>query len=116
MTRWPLPGRWRAVDRAREIAREYRAALEQEAPDRCARVDEFAAKTSETWVLPRAARFNDDEFVSPADAAEEVGCSVRSVYNWVAEGTLPNYPEGGKIRVLLAEARRVDADRRAGAE
>lgn len=110
--KWPFVGDGAAA-RARQVAQKYREALLAADPQRCAELDHAARQVGEGWMLP--ARFADDDFVSPTDAAEQVGCSVRAVYKWVAEGDLANYPEGGKVRVRLGDARRVDADRRARA-
>lgn len=112
---WPFPGD-RAVDRARQVAQQYRAALAQVDPAACAEIDRGAAAAGETWALLRPPRFDDHELVSVPEAAEEIGRSVRAVYNWVADGTLPRYAEGGKIRVLMGAARRIDAQRRARAD
>lgn len=112
MSGWPFPSD-RAVDRARQVAHQYRNALQQIDPAQCARIDEAARKVGEAWLLPP--RFDDDEFVSPLDAAAEVGCSVRAVYKWVSDGALANYPALGKVRVRVGDVRQVDADKRARA-
>ncbi|MFC5992931.1 helix-turn-helix domain-containing protein [Pseudonocardia hispaniensis] len=114
MTSWPFPGDL-PVDRARQVARTFRDALHQVDPDAAAAIEQAAVAVGETWLRPAVALAADEDFVSVADAADIVGCSVRLVYKWVADGVLPSYPEGGKIRVRVGEARRVDAERRARA-
>lgn len=46
---WPDPNAT-ALDRARQIARTYRAALTHHAPDAAARLDDAARRVDETWV------------------------------------------------------------------
>lgn len=114
MSRWPLPGD-RAVDRARQVALEYREALHRVAPQLAAQMDTYARDAGEQWVLGRSL-YDDNQLVTPLQAADELGRSVRTVYNWVATGRLPRYPDvDGSIRVCMGEARAVDARRCASA-
>ena len=84
MSRWPLPGD-RAVDRARQVAHEYRKALLNVDPAACAVIDDAAVKVGEEWVLPLVDQWDDDDRVTVAEAALLTGMSVRWVYAWVAQ-------------------------------
>lgn len=110
--RWPFPGDT-ATDRARQVAAQYRTALTAVDPVACAAIDAAAHAVGEAWVTPTPAIHDDTDLVSVADAADLVARSVRTLYNWVADRSLPVYPERGKIRVLVGDARRVDAAKRA---
>lgn len=89
-----------ALDRARAVAREYRDALGEVDPGRCARLDAVARKLGQAWVVPQLAQYEPDDLLPPLRAAEF--CHIRP-------GTLPawrrnglqcvNTPDGTRYRV-----------------
>ncbi|MBP2370239.1 hypothetical protein [Pseudonocardia parietis] len=104
--RWPLPGD-RAVDRARQVAHEYRKALLNTDPAACAVIDDAAVKVGEEWVLPQVDQYYDDDRITVAEAALLTGRSVRWVYAWVAEKRAERAHVGPDklIRVKVAAVR-----------
>jgi hypothetical protein len=66
---WPYPGDSPLV-RARKIAQSYRAHLHAASPDVCAAVDDMARAFGETWIVPRVVTVDDDDELSPAEAAD----------------------------------------------
>lgn len=84
MTRaWPFPGD-RPVDRARQVASQYRAALHAVDADACAAIDRAAQSVGEDWVIPQVAQFGPDDWVTVTEAAALTGRSTRWVYAWIA--------------------------------
>lgn len=81
--RWPHPGDL-PVDRARQVAAEYRRALHRIAPDVCAVLDQAACEVGEAWVIPQIAQHQPDDLVTAPEAATLTGRSVRWVYAWIA--------------------------------
>lgn len=77
--RWPFPGDL-PVDRARQVAQQYRDVLWRVNAEACTAVDRAAALAGEEWVLHQAAIETDDDLVTVARGAELVGRSVRWVY------------------------------------
>lgn len=104
VTGWPLPGRWRAVDRARAVAHQYRAALHHTNPELCATIDRAATQAGETWITPTIITADLDDFVTVPEAAELVDRSVQWVYAWVAKNRTERMRRGtdGRIRVNVA--------------
>lgn len=80
--RWPFPGDL-PVDRARQIAEEYRRALRAVDPEACAIIDSAAVAVGEGWAVEEIAIETADDVVTVARAAEIVGRSERWVYEWV---------------------------------
>jgi hypothetical protein len=97
-SRWPFPGD-SSTDRSRQVALQYRHALEQVAPEACHAIDQAALWCGELWVVPGYAVETEDDLVSVARAAELVGMSRRWVYNRVTRAA--DHP----VRVRLADAR-----------
>lgn len=46
---------------------------------------------------------NAQMFLSAREIAQRLGCSVRTVRRWIAEGTLPSVRIGGLRRVSVAD-------------
>lgn len=84
MAEWPNPGDL-PVDRARQVASEYRLALSLTNPELCRAIDEAAHAVGESWVHPEMAIETEDEQVTVARAAEITGRSVSWVYKWIAQ-------------------------------
>jgi hypothetical protein len=104
-SRWPFPGD-SPTDRARQVAIQYRTALEQAAPAACHAIDQAALWVGETWVLPGYAVETEDDLVTVARAAELVGMSRRWVYLKVTRAA------ADPVRVRLADARAAVAHER----
>lgn len=80
---WPFPGD-NEVDKARRVARDYRSALERVAPELCQQLDEAARRLGQRWVTPELIRFELDDYITLAEAAELVYRTTRAVRYWVA--------------------------------
>lgn len=92
--RWPRPAD-SALDRARAIAREYRDALHETDPPRCAALDRAAAEFGEDgWLLPRAQTGHDGELLTLTDLAEALGEKRGTVWAWWHRGQIPREPCG----------------------
>lgn len=104
--RWPHPGD-RALDRARQVAHEYRKALLQAVPEACAAIDQAAVWVGEEWVLPQVVQHDPDDWITVAEAAMLTGMSVRWVYAWVAADRPGRERRGndGLIRVQVRAVR-----------
>jgi hypothetical protein len=80
VSQWPFPGDL-PVDRARQVALEYRRALWERDPDACAKIDSVATAVGENWVISDWAVETGEDLVTIPRAAELVGRSTRWVYN-----------------------------------
>jgi hypothetical protein len=118
--RWPYPAD-RPVDRARQVAQQYRAALARTNPDACAAIDQAARWAGETWVLPQIAQHKPDDLITAPEAAELTGRSLRWVYQWVSDDRDTRmHQRDGKTHVRVrdiqhAAARHIDERDRAHA-
>jgi len=90
--RWPRPADT-AVDRARAIAREYRAALQHVDPERCDRLDRAAVAFGELW-LTGTIQHTDRELVTLAELAALLGEPYKTVWAWWRRGKIPREPDG----------------------
>ncbi len=97
-SRWPFPGD-SPTDRSRQVAIQYRTALERVDPAACQAIDQAALWVGEVWVLPGYAVETEDDLVTVARAAELVGMSRRWVYLRVTRAAVD------PVRVRLADAR-----------
>lgn len=97
-SRWPFPGD-SPTDRARQVAIQYRAALERIDPAVCQAIDMAAGWAGEGWVVGSYAVETEDDLVTVARAAELVGMSRRWVYLRVQRAAV------GPVRVRLADVR-----------
>lgn len=104
MTGWPLPGKYRQIDRVKLVAQQYRTALLNLAPDVCAILDDAATEAGEGWVIPPVAIAGPEDIITVPEAAELVGRSIQWVYAWAAKDRLHRVKTGddGKIRVVAA--------------
>lgn len=89
---WPRPADT-AVDRARCIAWEYRAALAREAPVRCTALDQAALELGETWITG-APQHTDAELLTLVDLAAVLGEKYGTVWQWWRRGHIPREPSG----------------------
>lgn len=89
---WPNP-QDTALDRARRVARQYRQALAEADPARCAAIDTAANLLGESWVAPTVVT-TDEAWVTAHELAEMVGVKVGTVYVWVQRGVIPIPVEG----------------------
>jgi len=114
MSRWPFPGDL-PVDRARQVAQQYREALTVCDPDTCRVLDSMARAVGEDWVVGQPAIEDEADLVTVARAAELVGRSKRWVYLMVATGQLPATARR-PTKILLSDLREAAAQRRRQAE
>lgn len=87
---WPFPGDTE-LDKARRIARDYRAELHRLAPELCARLDDACRRLGQPWITPQRVQFDMDDWITLAQAAELVGRTPRAVRYWTA-GDPPKLP------------------------
>lgn len=117
MTAYPFPGD-SPVARARRIARAYRERLAAVDLHNCAQLDELCVEWGESWVAPRTLRYDLDDWLSPADAADIAALSVASLRKMRGRGRLvgKRTAEGWRYRArdvlaLAAEIRSRTAGR-----
>lgn len=87
MTGWPYPGD-SPVARARRIARAYREHLAVADPARCAELDAACEAWGQTWIAPRTLRYDLDDWLRPADAADIAAVSVATLRKMRTRGRL----------------------------
>lgn len=73
------------MDRAREVARTCWAALAASDPETAKTIAWAATQAGEAWLTPQPALHGPEDLITPSEAAEMTGRSVRWVYAWVAE-------------------------------
>lgn len=100
---WPFPGDTE-VDKARRVARDYRGALADIAPDLCARIDAAARRLGQTWIAPQLAILELDDYVPAYQLAEHVGVKVDVIYQWAHRGHITRYGRKGKPLYKVREA------------
>ena len=111
MSKWPFAGDL-PVDRARQVALQYRHALSAVDPDTCGVIDAAAMLAGEGWVVTEWSVEQEDDYVSVGRAAELVGRSTRWVYLWAA-GRTEGVRRQGQVKVRLADVRKAVAHERA---
>jgi hypothetical protein len=100
---WPWPADTTA-DRARTIARAYRAELAAHAPHVCAALDQRATEFGETWVV-EPDPLPDDEPLPAATIAAALGVRPATIRQWTHRGIVPRRPGGwvlAEVRAALA--------------
>lgn len=97
-SRWPYPGD-SPNDRSRQVAIQYRAALERVDPAACCVIDQAAVWAGEGWVVGSYAVEIEEDLITVARAAELVGMSRRWVYLRVQRAAVD------PVRVRLADVR-----------
>jgi hypothetical protein len=81
------------VDRARAIAREYRDALHEVDPVKCAVLDRAAEEFGERWIT-QAAQHTDAPLVTLAELADMLGEQYKTVWQWWNRGRIPREHNG----------------------
>jgi hypothetical protein len=81
------------------VARSYRAALEDEAPQRCDELDRQMLEYGQRWVVPQTVIYDDDRLLTPELAAEYADVTVKTIYVWRRRG-MPTIttPDGIQVR------------------
>lgn len=109
---WPMPGD-SAIVRARRVALAYRTALEAADPDRCAALDDRMRAWNQQWILPRERRYDLDEWVSAADAADIAGIGMSALRNARHRGRIVGRQHGPKDwRYRVGDILKLGANRR----
>ncbi|EOM77284.1 DNA-binding protein [Rhodococcus rhodnii] len=86
MTRpWPFPGDSQ-LDIARRLALAYRAALAERDPAACRALDAEAADFGQSWTVPQTMTVDEDDLVTAGEAADLVGVTAATVYQWAHRG------------------------------
>lgn len=116
---WPFPGDT-DVDKARRVARDYRSALAQHAPDVCAQLDAAAHRLGQTWIAPARTDLDLDTDLPPARLAEHLAGEVTAnqISQWGSRDKIPRRTDRHghtvyRVRDVLDELAR---QRRARAE
>ncbi len=112
-----MPEQWRwtrdtPVDRARRVARSYRALAYELDPERCARLDAEMLKRQQRWVVPQVAVYQPDDLLTADLVADWASVTVRAVYQWRKQG-LPSVTTVDGIRFRYGSVVRWLAERRA---
>lgn len=79
---WPYPGD-SELDKARWIARWYRAEVARLDPELCARLDDAASRLGQGWVTPALAVVDQHSLVTVADAADYLCVSKSAIWKWI---------------------------------
>ena len=112
MSSWPYPGD-SPLAKARRIARAYREIAARADPEATTELDQRIVGWGEVWIAPRMVRFDLDDWLSPADAADIAAVSIAALRQWRARGRLTGRRthDGWRYRArdvlaLAAEVRR----------
>lgn len=107
--RWPnhLDG---PTQRARAVARMYRAHLRAVRPDLCDQADATAAQFGESWPLERPDVIDPDRELTTTEAAELVNVPANTLHKWAGMNhpddpdrpLLPRFKKRGRERTFLA--------------
>jgi hypothetical protein len=87
VTSWPFPEDT-TLERARKIARSYRALAMAADPTACALLDERATERGQGWVVPSVAAWDLDDVVSVPDLAHLVDVPTGTIRSWMSRGEL----------------------------
>lgn len=110
---WPDPDAT-ALDRARAVARTYRAALTQAAPQQAGILDDAARRVGEGWVCGVD---TGERVCTVAEASLMLGLTDRRVRQLVDAGVVPSQGKTSTGHVLrVADVLAYQRDRRVGAE
>ncbi|MFJ1539309.1 hypothetical protein ACIODS_12270 [Micromonospora chalcea] len=107
--RWP---NWldNPTQRARTVARMYRAHLRAARPDLCDQADETASQFGETWMLEREEPIDPDRELTTAEAAALVNVPPQRIREWAClnrrddpnRKVLPRFGKRGRETLYLA--------------
>lgn len=84
---WPYPGD-SPLARARRVARAYRQHLYDADPATCATLDARCLDWGEGWVAPSTLRYDLDDWLSVADAADIAAVQPATLRTWRKRGRL----------------------------
>jgi hypothetical protein len=87
VTSWPFPEDT-TLERARKIARSYRALAMAADPTACALLDERATERGQGWVVPRADGLDLDDLLRVPDLAHLVDVPEGTIRSWMSRGEL----------------------------
>lgn len=107
---WPWPTD-SVLERARRVAGFYRHALQDVDPQVCAALDRDASRLGQGWVVPSPSRFEPDDLLTTAEAAQEFHVSAATIRKWVHLGLTRTRTESGS-RYRLRDLHEFDAARR----
>lgn len=99
MTTWPYPGD-SPVARARRIAQAYRAALRVQMPALCDQLDDMMTGYGEGWVAPAVITVDEDQWLTPGEAADLACVKVPAIGQMRRRGVLAGTetPDGWRYR------------------
>lgn len=83
--RWPNPAD-SSLDRARAIARDYRAALLERDRAECFRLDNLARYVGQGWVAPAVQQYQPDDLLTGRQAADLCNIRPTTLQQWKARG------------------------------
>ncbi len=99
------------TQRARAIARMYRAHLRAAHPDLAEQADTTAAGFGETWMLERQPVIEPHQELTATEAAALVNVAPKTIHNWAYldhpenphQKLLPKFKKRGRERTYLAQ-------------
>lgn len=111
--RWPFPGDPPLV-RARKLLHSCRALLHAANPALGQQFDEMALSFGETWAVPRVLTVCDDDWLTPAQAADLLCVSTARIRGLRLAGRLPGVRgrDGWRYRVADLRALQTQTRRR----
>lgn len=96
---WPWPGD-SPLDRRSRVARTYRDALAEVAPERCAELDETARRFGQGWILPSLLTYQPEELLTAQEVAEMCNVQPDTVRQWRKRGLRTvGTPDGARYLV-----------------
>lgn len=100
---WPRPADT-PLDRARQIARNYRRALLIAAPDTCAALDKESVRLGQGWIMPRPDPYEPLDLLTATLVADFWHVRVRTVDRWRETGLRSvSTPDGPRYRFVDVE-------------
>lgn len=110
---WPFAGDT-LLDQARRVARSYRDALEQHAPDSCHSIDHKLAEWGVTWIAPQLVTIDPSEWVTVDVAADHTGLTAAAIYKWCGRDNRIEGRKGndGRLRVQIGDVLSANAELR----
>ena len=106
-----MADRWRwphdtPVERARRVARSYRALAHELDPGRCARLDEEMIRLGQRWVVPTPTVYQPDDLLTADLVADYAHVALGTVYEWKRRRGLPWVDTIDGIRFRFWEVQR----------
>lgn len=96
---WPWPADT-LTDRARRVARSYRDALQQHAPEACEQLDERTRKLGQAWIIPAILTVQPDDLLTRFQAADYCGVKAKTISEWRQRGLVVTpTPDGDRYKV-----------------